>query len=133
MTASDLAAIICAAVAVVSIAALVIVAARIDRSAKVLAAVTEQMRVELSAAAEAVERTERAAVSATDQVDRLDSLIRTAGSVTDTADAATQAAFRVLASPVIRTAAVASGTRGAARRLRGRRTDRDDTQDRRGA
>jgi len=133
MSASDLAAIICAGVAVVSIAALVIVAARIQHSARVLAATTEQLRVELAAAAAAVEKAERAAESATDQVDRLDSLIRTAGSVTDTADAATQAAFRVLANPVIKTAAVATGTRGAARRLRGRRTDTDGEQGRRGA
>ncbi len=133
MSASDLAAVICAAVALVSIAALVVVVARVERSAKVLATITEQMRIELAAAAAAVERTERAAATATDQVDRLDSLIRTAGSVTHTADAATQAAFRVLANPMIKTAAVASGTRGAARRLRGRRLDRDETQDRRGA
>jgi endonuclease III len=52
------------------------------------------------------------------QVDRLDDLIRTTGHITDTVDTATQATFRALSSPVIKTAAIASGTSRAAKRLR---------------
>lgn len=59
-----------------------------------------------------------AAHGAADQVERLDDLIGVAGAVTSTVDSATAATVRVLSSPVIRTAAIARGTRRAARRLR---------------
>lgn len=51
------------------------------------------------------------------QVDRLENLIDVATSVTETMDHATAATVRVLSSPVIKTAAIARGTRKAARRL----------------
>lgn len=52
------------------------------------------------------------------QVDRLENLIDVASQVTDTMDTATAATVRVLSSPVIKTAAIARGTRKAARRLK---------------
>lgn len=52
------------------------------------------------------------------QVDRLENLLDVASSVTDTMDHATAATVRVLSNPVIKTAAIARGTRRAARRLK---------------
>ena len=52
------------------------------------------------------------------QVERLENLIDVASSVTDTMDSATAATVRVLSNPVIKTAAIARGTRKAARRLK---------------
>ena len=51
-------------------------------------------------------------------VDRLENLIDVASSVTGTVDSATAATVRVLSNPVIKTAAIARGTRKAARRLK---------------
>lgn len=117
MTAAELAAVICALVAVVATAALALVCARLVR-------VTNELRAAVvrfdEVAVPAAERLETAADGASRQVDRLDDIIRHTGNVTGTADAATQAAFRVLSNPVIKTAAAASGTGRAVRRLRGR-------------
>lgn len=52
------------------------------------------------------------------QVDRLENLLDVASTMTDTMDHATAATVRVLSSPVIKTAAIARGTRKAARRLK---------------
>lgn len=65
----------------------------------------------------AVDLTDSARTAAR-QVDRLENLIDVAASVTDTMDQATAATVRVLSSPVIKTAAIAKGTRKAARRLK---------------
>ena len=66
----------------------------------------------------AVDELLRAAGSAGRQVDRLDDLISTAASVAETVDTAASATVRVLSNPVIKTAALAKGTKRAARRLR---------------
>lgn len=58
-----------------------------------------------------------AAARAAHQVDRLEDLIGVASSLTGTMDNATAATVRVLSNPVIKTAALAKGTRRAARRL----------------
>ena len=65
-------------------------------------------------AAELSDAAERASL----QVDRLEHLISVASSVTETMDSATAATVRVLSNPVIKTAALAKGTRKAARRLK---------------
>ena len=79
------------------------------------------LRKELDAFTEvagpSAERLEAAADTAARQVARLENLIDVAGSVTETMDGATASAVRVLSNPVIKTAAVARGTRKAARRL----------------
>ena len=82
-------------------------------------AVAEVTSVVPAATSELSEAAERAAF----QVDRLERLISTTGSITDAVDTATQVTLRALSSPVIKGAAIASGTRGAARKLRGRPRD----------
>ena len=121
MSAVELAAVICALVAVVATAALALVCARL---VLVIAELRESVSRFDAAVIPAAERLETAADGAAHQVDRLDDLIHHAGNVGEAADAATQAAFRVLSNPVIKGAAAATGTSRAVRRLRGRPSTR---------
>lgn len=116
MSAAELAAVLCGVVALVATAALAVVCVRLDRAVRALREVVETCEARLTGAAD---RAERAASEASAQVDRLDRLIHTADAVSERADAA----MKVLANPVIKGAAAASGTRTVARRLRGRRAE----------
>jgi hypothetical protein len=116
MSAIDLAALILAVVALAAVVALTLVCARLVRVvADLRDATTEFQRTALPAA----EQLQDAARGASTQVDRLDDLIRTTGNITTSVDQATQATLRALSNPVIKGAALASGTQRAARRLRG--------------
>ena len=120
MSASDLGALILAAVALVAVAALAVVCARLARLSRELAATVEAISAQVPAAVgELVE----AAHLAGDQVDRLEGLIRTGGSIADTVDTATHATLRAISGPVIKGAALATGKTRAASRLRGRGID----------
>ncbi len=117
MSGIELAAILVAAVALVATAVLAVVCTRLVTLNRALADAVDELRTALPAAsrdlADAADRAGR-------QVDRLEDLIRTTGSIAETVDTATQATLRVLSNPVIKGAALASGTGRAARRLRGR-------------
>lgn len=117
MSANDLAALILAAVAVAAVAVLTVVCLRLGRLTAELRQVVDDLRAE---ARPAVGELVAAADAAAAQVDRLESVINTTAHVADTVDTATQVTFRALANPVIKGAALASGTGRAARRLRGR-------------
>jgi len=102
-------------VALAAVAALAVVVTRLTWATRELrAAIATFEETATSGAAEL----SKSARDAARQVDRLDDLIRTTGHITDTVDTATQATFRALSSPVIKTAAIASGTSRAAKRLR---------------
>jgi hypothetical protein len=116
MSAIDLAALILAAVALAAVAALALVCARLVRVVGELRDATAEFE---ASALPAAHELEAAAQSASTQVDRLDDLIRTTGNITSTVDNATQATFKALSNPVIKGAAIASGTSRAAKRLRG--------------
>jgi hypothetical protein len=116
MSAIDLAALILAAVALVAVAVLALVCARLVR---VVADLRDATSAFEDSALPAALQLEDAARSASTQVDRLDDLIRTTGNITSTVDNATQATFKALSNPVIKGAAIASGTSRAAKRLRG--------------
>ena len=74
-----------------------------------------------AAFAELTETVERAGR----QVDEVEALVDVANAIGGRVDSATEATYRALTSPVIKTVALASGTRRAARRLRpGRHDDR---------
>jgi ABC-type transporter Mla subunit MlaD len=123
VNAADLAAVILAGVALVATAALAVVCARLARLGRELEAAVEAVREVVPVAAEQLSQSaERAAR----QVDRLEAVIHTTGAIADTVDTATQATYRVLSNPVIKGAALASGTGRAARRLRGRSDERRD-------
>lgn len=117
MSATELAALMLAAVALVATAALAIVCGRLVRVTRSLQATLEEVHQSVPTA---TARLADAADRAARQVDRLEDLIHTTASITEKVDTATQATFRVLSNPVIKGAALASGTGRAARRLRGR-------------
>lgn len=114
MSATDIVLIVTTIVSLVAIAALAVTVSQ-------LRLVVRSLRQELAAFRETVQpaaqRLDDSARSAARQIDRLDNLISTASSVTETVDGATASAVRVLSNPVIKTAAVARGTRKAAKRL----------------
>jgi len=116
MSAIDLAAVILAAVALVSVAALAVVCARLARLGRELTSTVEALSASVP---DAVGELVAAAHQAGEQVDRLEGLIRTTGAIAQTVDTATHATLRAISSPVIKGAALASGTSRAARRLRG--------------
>lgn len=58
------------------------------------------------------------------QVDEVEALVEVANAIGDRVDTATGVTYRALTSPVIRTVALATGTRRAARRLRPGHDDR---------
>ena len=68
----------------------------------------------------AVEELRAAAGHAMDEIERIDALVEVAGSIGERVDTAIEATYRALTSPVIKGVALASGTRRAAQRLRGR-------------
>jgi ABC-type transporter Mla subunit MlaD len=120
MNAVDLAAVLLALVALGATAALAVVCTRLARATRELTAAVDEVRAVVPSAAQDLSD---AAERAGRQVDRLEAVIHTTGSIAETVDTATQATFRVLSNPVIKGAAIASGTGRAARRLRGRSTD----------
>lgn len=117
MNSTELVALLLAIVALVATAALAVTCYRLIGIVRSLRDTVEEVRATVPvASSELVDAADRAAR----QVDRLENLIRTTASITETVDTATQATFRVLSNPVIKGAAIASGTGRAARRLRGR-------------
>ncbi|HKY14851.1 MAG TPA: hypothetical protein VJM33_07980 [Microthrixaceae bacterium] len=122
MSAIELTAVLLAVVALVTVAILALVCARLVSITRELRrALDEVTRTVAPAAIDLRDAADRAS----GQVDRLDDLVRTTGHITETVDTATQVTFRALANPVIKGAAIASGTSRAARRLRGRESGRD--------
>lgn len=115
MTPLDLLTVLSAVLALAAAASLSVVTARLLRATRDL----ELARAGFEAQAGPALRELRVAVErATGQVDRVEDLVEVAGSIGDRVDTATEATYRALTSPVIRTVALASGTRRAARRLR---------------
>ncbi|HPU38292.1 MAG TPA: hypothetical protein PLS63_01875 [Microthrixaceae bacterium] len=76
-------------------------------------------------AADALNELHATVIRAGAQVDEVEALVDVANAIGDRVDTATEATYRALTSPVIKTVALASGTRRAARKLRpGRHDDR---------
>src|SRR6476661_970418 len=107
MDAVDLAAILLAVVALAATAALAVVCTRLARVTRELTTAVDEVRTVVPPAARDLSD---AADRAGRQVDRLEAVIHTTGAIADTVDTATQATFRVLSNPVIKGAAIASGT-----------------------
>ena len=122
MSAVDLAAVLCAVLALVAAGALTLAAARMFRAAQGLADARERFDAE---ATPAVAELREIVASAGDEVERIDELLTVAGTIGDRVDAATEVTYRALTSPVIKGVALATGTRRVARRLRGELEDTD--------
>lgn len=114
MTGTD---VVLVALTVVSLAAVAVLAVTVVQLRHLVGTLRDEVRDFREAAAPAAVDLRDAADRAGRQVDRLEDLIGVASSVTTTVDSATAATVRVLSSPVIKTAAIAKGTRRAARRL----------------
>jgi hypothetical protein len=123
MSAVDLVTLLCAVLALCFAFALAVLAGRVLRSVQALNAATELF---LAEAVPAVQELREAASRASSEVDRIDDLLEVAGAIGDRVDSATEATYRALTSPVIKSVALASGTRRAARRLRGRSTTNNE-------
>lgn len=116
MTAVDLLTVLAGTLALVLAGALVLACARVLRAATALERATREFT---EVAVPAAHELSRAAEHAVGEVERLERLVEVAGSIGDRVDTATEATYRALTSPVIKGVAFASGTRRAARRLRG--------------
>ena len=115
MTAGDLAAVIVSVLSLAAVALLTFVAVALLRTVRDLRSVVEEVRAEALPAL----RSATAALSgATDEVARVEEILDAAEAVSSRIDGASRVAYLALSKPVIKTAAVASGTRRAARRLR---------------
>lgn len=117
MDAVDLITVLCGVLALAVAAALALVCARLARAVRALERATAAFEDE---AVPAVQQLRSAAERAVGDVDRLDDLLDVATAVGERVDTATEATYRALTSPVIKGVALASGTRRAAQRLRGR-------------
>jgi hypothetical protein len=117
MDALDLVTVVVAVLALGLCATAAVVSARLLRAARDLEAATAAFT---DHALPAIEELRTAAHDARGQVDRVDALVEVAGAIGDRVDTATEATYRALTSPVIKGVALASGTRRAAQRLRGR-------------
>jgi len=115
MSAEDLLIVLCAILALAFAGVLAVLAGKALRAVQKLDAAADLF---VSEAVLAVQHLREAAQQASSEVDRIDDLLVVAGAIGDRVDSATDATFRALTSPVIRSVALASGTRRAAARLR---------------
>lgn len=120
MDALELVTVLCAVLALAMSAAFAVLCSRVLHAARSL----EDAALAFDeVATPAVEQLALAATRATDEVDRLEDLLDVATAVGERVDTATEATYRALTSPVIKGVALASGTRRAVGRLRGREDD----------
>ncbi len=117
MTALELLTVLCGVLALGVAATLAVLCARVARAAQALESAARAFQ---DAALPALEDLVAATDRAVGEVDRMDDLLTVAGSIGERVDSATEVTYRALTSPVIKGVAIASGTRRAARRLRGR-------------
>jgi len=116
MSGSDWAAVIGAQACLVALVVFVVAIVRLDRAATALRSVAADFRAEAEPLLDELRDVVR---TADFELDRVDALVRGAGRVTERVDAASELAYRTIASPVVKALAVGTGTRRAVRRLRG--------------
>jgi hypothetical protein len=120
MTALELLTVLCAVAALAIAVVLALVVGHLLRvTRRFEASVRDFEQVAIPAAAEIRD----AAVRAVSEVDRVEDLLEVATAIGQRVDSATEVTYRALTSPVIKGVAIASGTKRAAGRLRGRRGD----------
>jgi predicted HAD superfamily Cof-like phosphohydrolase len=116
MSGSEVAALVVAVTSGIALTILAFVVAHLLRTVKALQATVEALRTESLAL---VEELHEAVRSANQERERVDNLLRSAESLTDTADAATRLAYLTVGSPVVKGLALATGANQAYRRFRG--------------
>jgi len=116
MSGSEVAALVVAVTSGIALTILAFVVAHLLRTVRQLQATVEALRTESLAL---VEELHEATRSANQERERVDNLLRSAESLTDTADAATRLAYLTVGSPVVKGLALATGANQAYRRFRG--------------
>lgn len=124
MTAGELAVVLAAVLCCIGFAALIVVLVRVLDTLKSLRAEVTSLRsetgpllIELRASTEAANST---MVEARDDLDRFDRVLGSAEAISGALAGSARLARAALSTPVIKTAALATGTSRAVRRLRGR-------------
>ncbi len=124
MTAGELAVVLAAVLCCIGFAALIVVLVRVLDTLKSLRAEVTSLRsetgpllIELRASTEAANST---MVEARDDLDRFDRVLGSAEAISGALAGSARLARAALSTPVIKTAALATGTARAVRRLRGR-------------
>jgi len=115
VSAGDLAAVVASVLSLAAVAVLTAAAFLLLRTVKDLRAVASEVRDE---ALPALRAATAGVVEARGEMERMDEILDAAEAVSARIDGASRVAYLALSKPVIKTAAVASGTRRAARRLR---------------
>ena len=115
MTATELAALIVAIASVVAVVLLAFVLLAITRTLREVRSAAELLRTETIPVMVEMGDVVRTANA---ELERVDDLLGTAESITGTVDSASRLAYLAFSNPVIKAAALASGTGRAARSLR---------------
>lgn len=115
MSGGDLAAVTVSVLALVAVAVLTWVTLLLLSALRDVRNAVEQVRAE---ALPALQAATAALAEATAEVERVGEILDAAEAISSRMDGASRAAYVALSKPVIKTAAVATGTRRAARRLR---------------
>jgi hypothetical protein len=111
----DLAAVVAAVLSLVAVAVLTVMVMSLAKSLRELRTLIVGIRTE---ALPALTEATAAVVDVREEVERVDGILNAAESISSRIDGASRVAYLALSKPVIKTAAVATGTRRAARRLR---------------
>lgn len=119
MSALDLLAVLGAIALVVACVVMWAAATRLLGAARAIEATAEEFR---AAAAPLVAELAEATGRAADEVDRVEHLLDLSTGIAERVDGTTGVAYRAITTPAIKGAALAEGTRRAARRLGGRST-----------
>jgi len=115
VTAADLAAVIVSVVALVAVGVFTWATSMLLRTMRDARRAVEEIRLE---ALPALRSAVAALSDATVEVERVEEILDAAEAISSRMDGASRAAYLALSKPIIKTAAVATGTRRAARRLR---------------
>lgn len=116
MTAADLLAVLLAVLALGLSVVLTILCGRVLGAARRLESAAATLERD---GVGAVEQLRSLVDAATEDLEQLDQVVEVAGAIGARVDSATEVTYRALTTPVIKGVALASGTRRAARRLRG--------------
>ncbi len=116
MTALDLLTVLCAVAALGLAVTLTVLCGQVLAAARRLSVAAEAFEHE---AVPAVVEFRALVATAADDLEQLDQVVEVAGAIGARVDSATDLTYRALTTPVIKGVALASGTRRAARRLRG--------------
>jgi hypothetical protein len=124
MTAGELAVVLAAVLCTIGFAALIVVLVRVLDSLKILRIEVESLRAEtrplLAELRSTTDEARAAMQEARDDLERFDKVLGSAEAISGAVEGSGRVARAALSTPVIKAAALATGTSRAARRLRGK-------------